>query len=398
MSEFLVAAREKLRSAVADIDARLFEIEAEATELSSTRVQLLVLIDGGAPVAAEPERISGGRNGVAKGKPAANLQPPAPRRRKAFVVEIDERVMRTVGNALTSSFKDLEQACSKYSALQLKRSVARLVRDGAIVRTGKTAATRYHLPTGRGKKSKPADDDGHGAVRLPTGAGLKVGVDDGPMDDNHPDAVATRPPADALPCAGPTKLGGPCPHGKVFTRTSRPPRAWRCPDCRLAVSRERQRVAVSEEGVRLAKINASLPPEHSLEGQIQRRVKHRDEDEIAALSPDDKFEDSLGKGSIAHTVETDDVEEPSDVLADAADDDVDIEPPYRTPVKRPELRQPRAGTKAARAASPTKERVSWWLRPDADFEAEAQRMRESGKSMKVPAENMILGMHTAMSR
>lgn len=35
---------------------------------------------------------------------------------------------------------------------------------------------------------------------------------------------------------------------------------------------------------------------------------------------------------------------------------------------------------------------SWWMRPDADWQAEQQRMRDNPRAMKVPGENRILGM------
>lgn len=139
MSEYLRAAREKLRSAVSDLDARIAELHAEADELIVHRSLLVTLIDGPEAVGADTR---GGRHEVAATVPAARpVSPPAPNS------EVAERVLAAVAKHAPVTFSEIEAAGRLTNATATKRLITTLIATGQLVRTGKTARTRYSLPS-----------------------------------------------------------------------------------------------------------------------------------------------------------------------------------------------------------------------------------------------------------
>lgn len=312
MSEYLRAAREKLRAAVADLDARLSELQAEQVVLTSARDALLVIIDGpGGQVqaSAPPSEV---RHEAVTRQTAGGSTPPASAPTRVPPVDATARIEHALRSSATPlRCPDLLRA-SKLSKHRAKRLLAELVTTGRLVRTGKTQSVRYSLASGRAKRvlntasgnGKPADDDAPGAVQDTTSAG---------------DAGVVHTP--------------------VKPRLQQP---------------------------------VLRPPVRNTQSAK-----------------------SLGKGSPAHRVETDDVD-PFDDESDEAPDgelgDVDDIPPYRAaPVAaRPTYYKP--GTRHQPAASTTATHDgSWWMRKDADFAAAAERMRHA-KGPVIPSANKILAM------
>jgi hypothetical protein len=346
MSEFLRAAREKLRAALVDIDARLTELQAfkaEEADLLATRAQLATLIDGPNAEAATLAPSVGGRHVAAASTTGGR---PAPAPASPVVPETDlvtgvrdvdaaNRILAFVGREGEPVRYEQIVRVSRLSPWTCRRLVTELVTMGRLLRVGKTNAVRYSLPSGRAKrgpagaagKGTPADDDAHGAHSADTSAG---------------DAGVSLP----------------------------------------------------------------TPREPSLQQPVSRPP--------VVIPPDDHSAESLGKGSIADGPETDisDDDDPLDLdAADTAapdDDDVladtkfaeldadqaalDEEPCY--PKKRGPKPKYKPGTRHEPAAA---ERApsggSWWTRPDANFEKEAQRMRESPRRTKTRGEDNIIGMN-----
>lgn len=150
MSEFLRAAREKLRGAIADIDARLAELEAfkaEEAQLREHRASLLALL----------------------GEPASDQQPTsreasAPRpAASATRVQAANRMLAAVTRAPGPlRYADLAKA-GGLGYNTTKDIVRNLVASGTIRKTGKTSQTRYHLPGSVG--APPADAEGDRGAR-----------------------------------------------------------------------------------------------------------------------------------------------------------------------------------------------------------------------------------------
>lgn len=295
MSEYLRAAREQLRSAVTNIDARLAELQVEQVELQDHRSQLLLLIDGEAAgtsrLLVAPSEV---RHAVAAPTPAARpASSPASTEAPTGNVDAATRVERFMA------------------------TLDRPLRYPELVK-----ASKLTLATGRARRSagtsagsgKPADDEAHGVdavTSVPAPAGMSGSLSDG----IHPPAFGRPPVSISVPSTS-------------------------------------------------AKSLAKLSDHHPLDT--------------------DAIED-----------EDEDVDDPDEADAiDAAQAELDAEPAIRTrpgpkPKYKPGHRQlPVTGETAA--PSP-----SWWLRPDADFAAEAERMRLDPKQKKVPGENNIICMNAA---
>lgn len=163
MSEFLRAAREKLRGALADIDARLAELQAfkaEEAQLCDHRAQLVTLL--GDPVPAEERPVyrpePGAVTTVASGTAPTEARPPAEpetgiTRHSAAAARILVVVERK-GQATSSDVKAAARLPNDYA---VKRLLNELIDAKLLVRTGKTHGTRYSLP---GQDAAPADSEG----------------------------------------------------------------------------------------------------------------------------------------------------------------------------------------------------------------------------------------------
>jgi hypothetical protein len=163
MSEHLRAAREKLRGAITDIDARLAELEAfkaEEAQLREHRAQLLVLLEGacGATVAeAHGTAAQAGPERVVTPSPTPTRETSVPR------VDAANRMLAALQHAARPlRYAELVKA-GRLGNGTSKEVVAHLVASGRIVRTGKTAATRFHLPGSTG--AAPAEPEGDRGAR-----------------------------------------------------------------------------------------------------------------------------------------------------------------------------------------------------------------------------------------
>jgi hypothetical protein len=304
MSELLRDTVDYLRAQLSKIDLRLTDLDAERVKLTSARAMIAAVLDG------EAESKSGVGHAQLTEAPAGRATSPASihgtgvhsgeslmyaRRRTETDAKPANKAARAILLVLAATsepltVKQLLAGTKQVTKPELKYQISRLVDAGEIIRTGRTHATRYSLPTGRAKRSaapgngkgSPADDDAHGAVRVVTSAG-DAGVTPAPGEATSLQPPVLRPPAST---------------------------------------------------------------------------------EVTTM---DVLDD----------------DEPCDALAADADrdgfGDVFDEPPYRAPIRRPDLRQPRTGPAAA--AKTTTARESFWLRPDADWQAEAQRMRNDPKAM-----------------
>ena len=109
---------------------------------------------------------------------------------------------------------------------------------------------------------------------------------------------------------------------------------------------------------------------------------------------------SLGKVSPRHQRETPVVADTFVELEvdledeDGADDEVTVDGRFRHPSKplAPVTRYRPGHRQIPDARARTSPDGSWWMRPDADFTREAERMRLDPKQPKVPGENHILCM------
>lgn len=166
MSEFLRAAREKLRGAIADIDARLAELEAfkaEEAQLREHRASLLALL-------GEPSSDQQPTSHESRTRPAATPTPVAspPAReagapRSAARVQAANRMLAAVTSARDPlRYADLAKA-GGLGYNTTKDIVRNLVASGTIRKTGKTSQTRYHLPGSVG--APPADAEGDRGAR-----------------------------------------------------------------------------------------------------------------------------------------------------------------------------------------------------------------------------------------
>lgn len=341
MSQVIREAVDLLLTVVDKIDARLREVDDERTLLLEKRGELVAIINGhGTPAVYQPPTSSEVRHVSATKTPAARrVPPPAPLRTGVPSVDAAARIEAAFAKSDEPlRWPDVFRA-SKLPLWGAKRLVAEMVAMGRLVRTGQTHATRYTLPSGRAKrgaaasagKGSPADDDAHGAVQEATSAG--------------------------------------------------------------------------DAGVAAASRELRLP-------QLVSRPPDDDTHENAALPPDGVFAESLEKGSIAHGLETDEDDDglldldavDSSPLADDLDldalDDAQAElddepcvalpkaqiPKPKAPIYKSGHRQPRTAKREASTDG------SWWMRPDADFAAEAERMRHDPRQPKTPGENNILAM------
>jgi lipopolysaccharide biosynthesis regulator YciM len=228
MSEHLAAARELVRAAIDQIDARLAELHAESVDLSENRARLVVVLEGPSPIAADrtldtvtPEewraaspsqrqafiaaqashglasfRCTGCGFPTARGvasceacrpmevrdalvteTPAARpVSPPArtlsgrartPEATGVFRVDAANRILAWLEKHGTATAPELV-AASKVSKPTMTRVVTDLLQAKRLVRTGLRRATRYTLPScGRAQPAAaPTDSEGdRGAKR-----------------------------------------------------------------------------------------------------------------------------------------------------------------------------------------------------------------------------------------
>jgi hypothetical protein len=349
MSQVLRDAIDLLRRVVEKIDARRAELQAEDATLANRRGQLVAIIDGDAVLSSSEVP-----DAVAAPTPAARpVQPPASSSAKATDADAAARVLKVLREAGEPlRYPQLERA-SKLSPWGARLLIRHLLDDRSIERTGKTNACRYSLPTGRGKRSasaapgtgKPADDDGHGASVLDISAGEPAGMSDSPQD-----AIIQAP------------------------SHSRPPASSRASH------------ANAESGTPRAGQEDDRPHSERDEDPQSEGAGDSDDSPDGALGAVDDADDELDADL--------DLADEADHDLDAAQAELDEEPTYRKrpgpkPKYKPGHRQlPATGEKAAPS-------TSWWLRPDADFAAEAERMRLNPKTPKTPGENNIICMNGA---
>lgn len=405
MSQVIIEAVGLLRSVVEKIDARLTEMEFEQSLLLDKRAKLVLIIDGEVS-AADPAVAAFGRQfeAAARTEPAKPVPPPAsPRARGSSPVYPSGSICHVDGAARIETALAKKEplrwpevlSASRIPTWKAKRLVNELIAAGRLVRTGSRSSTRYSLPTGRAKRGpataaqgKPADDDSHGVSCDDISAGVDAGMSRAPSDAMHPPAAVSRPPVaiaarTCLHCGEPFEPRPRALGGTVQVCCSDP--------CQTT----RNRQLMTESQARRRRDDAAATPAA-----------------VKTITTSLHSEESLGKGSIAHGRETDDVDDededeggleshedeelPADVdaldLADEPDAAVDEEPTYRKrpgpkPKYKPGHRQLDEGQ--------TSTKGSWWLRPDADFAAEAERMRLDPKQKKTPGENNILCMKGA---
>lgn len=318
MSQVIREAVDLLLSVVDKIDARMGELDAERTLLVEKRRELCVIINGHGSSSEYRRSALEVRDEVAASAPAARpASPSAPTPSKPTGIKRVDAANRIL-DALTNAdgrplrYRDLARA-ARVGLGTTKDVVASLVASGQMLRTGKTAATRYHLPTGRAKRSSaaggapvtgsPADDD-------------SPGVQPAPMEHDAPTPPSSRPSVE------------------------------------VGAASDSQR-----------------------EGAIPDRA-------LAPL-PEAAADVEVFDVTVLDTTRSGEVD----------DEDIFTEPPYRAapqPARyKPGTREPKPTTKR------TPQDASWWMRPDANWEAEAKRMRTSGKAMSVPGQNHIIGMGSA---
>lgn len=165
MSEHLAAARELVRSAIGEIDARLAEIQLEHADLTAHRARLQVVIDGERPT-SPPSEVSHAE--------VAPTSPPAPRRPNAPAssapgdalpkpIDAALRIMAIVAKRGQATSSDVHTAAKLTNPQAVKRLLTALIDSGRLVRTGKTAATRYSLPSGPPPAASEGDRGGQHA-------------------------------------------------------------------------------------------------------------------------------------------------------------------------------------------------------------------------------------------
>lgn len=167
MSEHLRAAREKLRGAIADIDARLVELEgfkAEEAQLREHRAQLVALLDG--PASPSPDTstrpASTSPSGASASARDVSGRSRAPQATGVFRVDVANRILTLLQRRGSATSSELLTA-SKVSRPTMNRIVADLIASKQVVRTGTRVATRYHLPGNAG--APPADSEGDRGAR-----------------------------------------------------------------------------------------------------------------------------------------------------------------------------------------------------------------------------------------
>lgn len=152
MSEHLRAAQEKLRGAIADIDARLAELETfkfEEAQLREHRAQLIALLDG--PSAAAPSMTS--PDNRTRPAPTTPSGPSAPARDGGAAqdtgirhVDAAARIVKAAADAAGPVRFAILQRASRLAPTAAKRLVAELVQIGRLKATGVRAGTRYTVP------------------------------------------------------------------------------------------------------------------------------------------------------------------------------------------------------------------------------------------------------------
>lgn len=123
MSEFLRAAKDKLRSAVQDLDAELAALETRQTELQAYRTQVLAVIDGEADDVRPPTKAS---TRIARTHAPAN-------RIVAF--------LQRKGSPATA-----QEVWAVSHLKDARYLVKQLVAAKRVVMTGRARGTRYTLP------------------------------------------------------------------------------------------------------------------------------------------------------------------------------------------------------------------------------------------------------------
>lgn len=362
MSDLLRAAREKLRGAMADIDARLAELQAEVTQLREHRAQLVALLGEDAPAPA-PAPVVDDRQAAAEILAVAKSYD-----KSDYASSLGARIVEAVRVFPDARFGQIHRFCKGVNPSTLKRAVLELVADGTLVTRGQRAGMRYALSArakrtaaARPSTSSPADDDGHGAHEPDTSAGA-AGVSAAPLEQNAPTLLDSRPPADVKTST--TALHRRCEEcGAPFAPRPRAAQGKKqvccSEDCQATRNR---RLATQSMAERRALDRAAMTSGSAAAIETEKP-------EVVAMSEDDQIEGEV---------------EPDE------DDPVFEVPPYRA---APEPAPYKPGTRVVEAkAARSKEDASWWMRPNANFAQEAERMRKNPRPMRIPGENRIIGM------